>query len=177
MKRILFMFGLAMLAGAGPVLAEKLREISAPELRQIVAAGNTISLKRAIDSVVKATKGEPLEARAFQADGIFYRIVLKKPDGTLFSVIINAVTGEQVTKNSSIGKQVTAAAAAGSKAKADKSKAEAAKTKNAAGGNGNSGGSGSSGGNGNSGGSGNSGGNSGGGNSGGNGGGNGNGKN
>lgn len=172
----------AMLALCGPTFAATVREISASELRKIVSAGDAVSLKRAISAVSKTLGGEPIEARAFDAEGVFYRIVMKRSNGTLFSVIIDAETGRQVSKNSSIGKQISAAAASEPGLKTSKSKTAEAKKNDKgnsnAGGNGksNGGGNGNSGGNGNGngGGNGNSGGN---GNGNGNGGGNGNGKN
>jgi hypothetical protein len=152
-----------MLTLAVPALGATVREIGAAELRRIAGAGQTISLKRVIDSVAKSTSAEPIEARAFDAGDVFYRIVLKRPDGSLISVIINAVTGEQVRKDSAIGRQVSDAAAnGGSKGKSQAAGANA----NAGGGaSGNAGG--SAGGNGNGGSGGNGGGNGGGGNGGG----------
>lgn len=164
---------LTTLGLSGPAQAATMRELDPAELRQAARSGDIISLKRVIETVANATGGEALEARAFAADELYYRIVLKKPDGTIISVIINARTGEQVAKGSGIGRQVAAAAETGSKSKG---KSQTAGTNGKGNGNagGNAGGNGNSGGNGN----GNSGGNGGG--SGGNGGGgngNGNGKN
>lgn len=166
---------LTMLALSPQVAGATVREISAAELRKVVSSGQVISLKRAIDAVAKATGGEPVEARAFQGEDLLYRIVVKKPNGSLVSVIINARTGDQVAKTSSLGKAVVAAAGtpagkANPANPANKGKSQTAGSN----GNGNAGGNsgGNSGGNG----GGNSGGNSGGnggGNSGGNGGGNG----
>ena len=157
MKHTAVLVLVATLAFSVPVLGSTVREVDAAELRGIVAAGNAISLKRVIDQVAKTNDGEPIEARAFAADDVFYRIVLKRNDGSLVSVIINARTGEPVTTKSEMGRLVTTAARSGAGKATGTSKAAAA---------GNAGGNGNSGGNGN-----------GNGNGGGNGGGNGNGKN
>ncbi|RYE38068.1 MAG: hypothetical protein EOP21_12860, partial [Hyphomicrobiales bacterium] len=101
---------LTMLALSGPGQAATVRELDAAELRQATKAGDIISLKRAIEAVAKSTGGEPLEARAFEIDAVYYRIVLKRPNGKIVSVIVNALTGEQVSKGSSVGRQLSAAA-------------------------------------------------------------------
>jgi hypothetical protein len=129
------------------------REINASELRRIVSAGGAVSLKRAIDAVSAARGGEPIEARAFDLGGVFYRIVLKRPNGALVSVIIDAETGREVSKSSSIGEQITTAAGTGAKAAKGKSQAAGAKasgeSKGNSGNSGNGGGKGNAGGNGN----------------------------
>jgi len=140
---------MTILAVASPSLAATVRELDASELRQAARSGDVLSLKRVIESVAKSTGGEPIEARAFEVDDIFYRIVLKKANGSVISVIINARTGEQVGKNSAIGRDL-AKAAEGGKGKGNKSKSQTAGPNSKAGGNsgGNSGGGNSGGGNG-----------------------------
>jgi hypothetical protein len=100
----------AMLSVAWPGHAATVRELGSAELRSIVSSGKTISLKRVVAAVAHSTQSEPIEARAFDAGGVFYRIVLKRQDGMLISVIIDAATGEQVKADSAIGKTVTQAA-------------------------------------------------------------------
>jgi hypothetical protein len=134
---------LTMLALSNPGQAATVRELDAAELRQAARAGDIISLKRVIEAVTTSTGGEPLEARAFEIDELYYRIVMKRPNGTIVSVIINARTGEQVSKGSSVGRQVASAAETGSKSKG-KSQTAGANGK----GTGNTGGNGSSGGSG-----------------------------
>jgi hypothetical protein len=148
-----------MLAAASPSLAATVRELDASELRQAARSGDLLSLKRVIDSVAKSTGGEPIEARAFEVGDIFYRIVLKKANGSVISVIINARTGEQVGKNSAIGRDL-AKAAEGGKGKGNKGKSQTAGSNGKAGGNsgGNNGGGNGGGGGGNGGGGGSGGG-------------------
>jgi hypothetical protein len=153
----------AMLSVAWPGHAATVRELGSAELRSIVSSGKTISLKRVVASVAHSTQSEPIEARAFDAGGVFYRIVLKRQDGMLISVIIDAATGEQVKADSAIGKTVTQAATDTSTSKAAKGKSATAGENSQGKGNGNSGGQGNgnsgNNGNGNSGNNGNSGGN------------------
>jgi uncharacterized membrane protein YkoI len=86
------------------------RELSQAELRNAAASGNTISLKRAIDSIVAKIGGTAVDARAFESDGFFYRIVVKKPNGQIVSIIVNAHTGASLTSNSRTGRHIAAAA-------------------------------------------------------------------
>jgi hypothetical protein len=99
-----------LLVLSGPAASATVREIGATELRKIVSAGGTLSLKSVVASLNASTGAEPIEARAFALDGVFYRIVLKRPDGTLISIIIDAQTGQQVKSNSGVGKLVGEAA-------------------------------------------------------------------
>jgi hypothetical protein len=99
-----------LLVLSGPAASSTVREIGAPELRKIVRAGGTLSLKSVVASLNATTGAQPIEARAFELDGVFYRIVLKRPDGTLISIIIDAQTGRQVMSNSGVGKLVVEAA-------------------------------------------------------------------
>ena len=159
------------------------RELKQSELRKATLSGNTIRLARVIKGVAKTYGGTPVDARAFQAGEIYYRILVKKPDGKIVSVIVNAQTGAVVSNRSGVGNQISKAARSNStKANSNRGnrngRGSAANRNNGnAGGNGNGsgGGGGNAGGNSGSNSGGNSGGNGGGnagGNSGGNGGGN-----
>ncbi|WP_217360551.1 PepSY domain-containing protein [Ruegeria atlantica] len=148
------------------------RELKQSELRKVTTTGSTIRLKRVLKGVEKVFGGTPVDARAFQTDKVYYRILVKKPNGKIISVIVNAQTGVVVPNRSNIGRQISNAAksTSGNSAKSNTQSQTSSKgnqSNNSGGnGNGNSGGNGNgnSGGNGN----GNSGGN-GNGNSGGNG--------
>ncbi len=161
-----------LLPGEGQAAA---RELKQSELRKATTSGSAIRLNKVIKGVEKVFGGTPVDARAFQADKVYYRILVKKPDGKIISVIVNAQTGVVVPNRSSVGREISEAArsASGNSASA-KSRGRSANKGNSGnrGGNGNGNSGGNSGGNGGGNGGGNSGGN-GGGNSGGNGGGNG----
>lgn len=166
-------------AGEGLAAAQELKQA---ELRKATTSGNAIRLRKVIKGVEKVYGGVPVDARAFQADRVYYRILVKKPNGKIISVIVNAQTGTVVPNHSQIGKQISEAArtAPGKSVSADapgKSGTKGNSGGNNGNGNGNGGNNSGGNGGGNSGGNGggNSGGN-GGGNSGGNGGGNGGGK-
>lgn len=149
-----------------PAIAE-VRELARAEIRENVRLGNSLSLSRLKAVIASKTDGEMVDVRAFETDAVYYRVLLKKPDGRLTVAVVDARSGAFMSAGSAAVKEVMAAAK--SKGKSGRS-TRSANGSNAGGngnGNGNSGINGNSGGNG----GGNSGGN-GGGNSGGNGGGN-----
>ncbi|WP_200876063.1 PepSY domain-containing protein [Ruegeria halocynthiae] len=167
MKRLLIIACLFAFLQAGEGHAAA-RELKQSELRKATTSGSAIRLKRVIKGVERVFGGTPVDARAFQADKVYYRILVKKPDGRIISVIVNAQTGVVVPNRSTVGRQISDAArsTAGNSANANSQAKSNNSQANSGNGNGNSGGNGNgnSGGNGN----GNSGGN-GNGNSGGNG--------
>ncbi len=169
MKKLLAIVCLAtLLLGAESQAAT--RELKQSELRKVTASGTAIRLKKVIKGVERVFGGTPVDARAFQSDKVYYRILVKKPNGEIISVIVDAQSGVVVSNRSSVGRQISEAARSnkGNSASA-KSQGNFGNKGNSGnrGGNSNSGGSGNSGGNGNSGGgggnSGGGGGNSGGG--------------
>ncbi len=169
MKKLLAIICLAtLLLGAESQAAT--RELKQSELRKVTASGTAIRLKKVIKGVERVFGGTPVDARAFQSDKVYYRILVKKPNGEIKSVIVDAQSGVVVSNRSSVGRQISEAARSnkGNSASA-KSQGNFGNKGNSGnrGGNSNSGGSGNSGGNGNSGGgggnSGGGGGNSGGG--------------
>lgn len=112
-----FLLVIFFVAWQGPAFAEPIREVGQAELRKIVTAGGILSLKTAVKAVADSTGAEPIEARAFLADGVVYRMVLKREDGSLFSVIIDATSGRQVPSKSAVGKLVSDAATVRAKGK------------------------------------------------------------
>ena len=151
------------------------RELKQGELRKATLSGDTIRLARVIKGVEKIYGGTPVDARAFQADEIYYRILVKKPDGKIVSVIVNAQTGTVISNRSSVGREISKAARSDpTKANSNRNNSNnrgGSANRGKSGNNGNAGSNGNAGGNGGGNGGGNSGGNSG-GNGGGNGGGN-----
>jgi hypothetical protein len=185
-RRALCLAGFA--AAAATAAPAEVRELSGAELRDSVASGQSRPLGPIVEMVGRQVEGEFVDARAYDADGIYYRILIRTPDGKLASVIVDARTGGFVSARSSVAQDIVATArsrsggalfrpagSASSAASSGNSRAEAAtqggsrgNSGNAGGNRGNSGGGNSGGGNSGGGnGGGNSGGNSGGGNSGG----------
>lgn len=157
MFKSVLVLGIVATGFINPSFASSAHEMEQSELRQIARSGRTISMKATLSSVSNSLHAKVVEARAFNAGGIYYRLVLKRSNGKLVSVIIDAQTGRQVPSKSSVGRQVIAAASSKNSAKSSSRKSSSGRSNGQSGSNGNSN-------------------NNGGGNSGGNGGGNGGGK-
>lgn len=158
---------LAALA-APPVLAEPVSELSHLDLRRLLAAQAAEDPRQAMALAQRTTGGEVLDIRAFQGKAVYYRVLVKNPNGQVVSIVVDAQSGALLEASSSIASNVNAAAssvasesvataaapaAAGGKSNADGS---AGSNGNAGGNSGNSGnaGGGGAGGNGNAGGNG-----------------------
>jgi len=172
--KVFFLVAALLTALSGGQAAADARELNQSELRMATFSGTAIRLNRVIKGVEKAFGGTPVDARAFKADKIYYRILVKKPGGKIVSVIVNAQTGTVVSNGSSVGREISEAARNSTKSKSNNGQSASATRGNSAG-RSNAGGSSNGGGNGGGNGNGNGGGN-GGGNGNGNGGGNGGGK-
>ena len=117
MFKSVFLLGVVAIGFSSPSLASSAREMGQSELRQIAKSGGTISMKDTLSSVSDSLHATVVEARAFNADGVYYRLVLKRSNGKLISVIINAQNGRQVSPKSFKGRQVVAAASAKARTK------------------------------------------------------------
>lgn len=134
-------------------------ELSRSELRKISAGAKLIDLASVWGTLSDETGGELLNVRAFESDGVFYRVLMKMPDGRLTVAIIDALSGEMIPANSGVTQEIMQAAKTKKGRPAVSKAAVAGNGNNGSNGNsGNSGNNGNSGGNGNSGNNGNSGG-------------------
>jgi hypothetical protein len=178
-RRTLCLAGLA--AAAATAAPAEVRELSGAELRDSVAAGESRPLGPIVEMVGRQVEGEFVDARAYVADGIYYRILIRTPDGKLASVIVDARTGGFVSARSDVAQDIVATArsrsggslfrpagSASSAATSGNGRSEAASQGGGRGNGGNAGGNRGGNGGGNSGGGNSGGGNSGGGNGGGN---------
>jgi hypothetical protein len=103
--------GLAALAALVAAAASAdVRELSGAELRESVATGQSRPLGPIVEMVGRQVEGEFIDARAYESDGIYYRILLRTPDGKLASVIVDARTGGFVSARSGIAQEIVAAA-------------------------------------------------------------------
>jgi len=98
----------AILLGGSASLAE-VRELSGAELRASVAAGQSRSLSSIIEMVGRRVEGELVDARAYDVGGVYYRLLLKTPDGKLVSAIIEARTGAFMSGQSSVARDLAQA--------------------------------------------------------------------
>jgi hypothetical protein len=107
-RRVLCLAGLA--AAAATAAPAEVRELSGAELRDSVAAGQSRPLGPIVEMVGRQVEGEFVDARAYDADGIYYRILIRTPDGKLASVIVDARTGGFVSARSDVAQDIVATA-------------------------------------------------------------------
>jgi len=93
-----------------PAFAASARELSQAELRENVESGDSLSLARVLNVVQKSVDGKFVDARAFEIDGIFYRVLVMLPSGKLASVVVDAKTGKLLPGNSARAKDIRQAA-------------------------------------------------------------------
>lgn len=147
--RVLFT-ALAVTATLTTGASAQVRELGQSELRASVAAGRSLGLRQLLQSVQSRVEGELVDVRAFESGDIFYKILVKLPDGRLASVVVDARTGQFVNPNSSAAKNIQAASSGNGKANGkakDKSNKGGKSSNSNRGGGGNSGGGNSGGGN------------------------------
>ena len=130
-------------------------ELNRKELRALSAEMNLPEFSEILAKLESRFDGAMLDVRAFESDGIYYRVLWKLPNGKLAAIVLNAESGEVMPKDSAVTKSVMAVANS-NKSKGKSASAKGAGNSNAGGnGNGNAGnGNGNNGGNGNSGGNG-----------------------
>ncbi len=162
MKHAVLVIGLGVTSVFAVSADAQVRELERSELRENVRSGKSMSMSRLMGVIAARTDAQVVDVRGFEADGIFYRVLLKRPDGKLSVAIVDARTGRFMSGRSNVAKDVMAAAKSNNGKGKGKGNNRSSSRSNAGGnGNGNSGGNG--GGNGNGNGNGNGGGNSGGG--------------
>jgi hypothetical protein len=88
------------------------RELGQDELRRLSASGVTADMAKVLAMVRREVRGEPMDLRAFDLDGIFYQVIVMRPDGRMVSVVVDARTGRFVPANSRAARAVRAEAAA-----------------------------------------------------------------
>ena len=110
MLRTLIISGFLATFAGHQAFALAARELTPEELRENVDKGKTKSLATALAIVSRNVEGEAVDVRAFDADGICYRMLIMLPSGKLVSVIFDAVSGTFLAGDSPRGKQVSEAA-------------------------------------------------------------------
>lgn len=95
---------------ASPLLGESVRELSRLELRQLLDSGAAEDPRRAMKTAQGQAGGEVLDIRAFQGNAVYYRILVKKLDGQVVSIVVDAMSGVLLAASSSSASSVNAAA-------------------------------------------------------------------
>ena len=78
---------------AGSAFADT-RELTRNEIRENVRLGKSLSFSRVLTIVDRSVDGEVVDVRAFESGTIYYRILIKKSDGKLGAVILDAQSGK-----------------------------------------------------------------------------------
>ena len=110
MKRFFLGTSVALLGIVATSAYADVRELARTELRENVRSGQSMSLRQLKAVVAKRVQGELVDVRAFEAEGVVYRILVKKPDGTLAAAVVDARTGRFLSSRSEVVKDVMAAA-------------------------------------------------------------------
>jgi hypothetical protein len=92
-KRILIV-GLLTFGLYQPVHAAAVTELGQSALRKNVKSGQYVSLGDIFAMIEASIEGELIDIRAFDADGLVYRVLIMLPDGKIVSMVVDAVTGE-----------------------------------------------------------------------------------
>lgn len=93
---------------AGPATAA-VRELDASEIRSVVNAGGGQSLAVVLKSVSRSYNGNPVDVRAFDADGLVYAIMLVDDAGKVSMIVIDAVSNQVLNPRSSRAQEVLTA--------------------------------------------------------------------
>lgn len=91
---------------AAPQAHGEARELSQSEVRSLVAEGQAKGLAVILGTVGKRINGQTLDARAFDVDGLIYRISIMLADGRIANVYVDGVTGEFVLPRTSRARDV-----------------------------------------------------------------------
>ncbi len=86
------------------------QELSQQQLRQSVATGRSLGLQRVLDGVARAEPGKTVDVRAFDAGGVYFHVLVMKPNGQLVSVVVDAASGHIASSGSALAKEVRNAA-------------------------------------------------------------------
>lgn len=104
---------LATLTMAQSLQAEPIREIGQTELRLNVTSGKSVGMGQVLRTVHEQFDGDAVDVRAFEAGRVYYRILVRRKDGHIHSVIIEAQSGALVSPESPLAQELALAATGG----------------------------------------------------------------
>lgn len=93
--------------------AVTVQEMSRDELQVAIGEGRAVTPGNAVAAVSERIEGDAVDIRVFAFEGVYYRVLVKQPDGKMVSVILDAERGQLVANDSGIARSVDAAASAG----------------------------------------------------------------
>ena len=104
LKHLTAAFGLVLAltsaAHADPV------ELNQEQLRHAARTGDIIGLRDVMTIVETAFTGRPIDVRAFSADGVYYRVLIKKQTGNIVCLLLDAHNGDVVPLRTGIGHEI-----------------------------------------------------------------------
>lgn len=104
MRNLLFP---CVLFGAPVPASAELHALSQAELRAAVSEERALAAKSIIGKLPGLEKQDVLDLRVFEvADALVYRIVHRGEGDHVSSTMINAMTGEEITPNSLLGRAI-----------------------------------------------------------------------
>lgn len=104
---------LTTLAMAQSLQAEPIREIGQTELRLNVTSGKSVGMGQVLSTVHDRFDGDAVDVRAFEAGRVYYRILVRRTDGRIHSVVIEAQSGALVSPESPLAQELALAATGG----------------------------------------------------------------
>jgi len=112
MKRM-SLLTLTTLAMVQSLQADVIREINQTELRLNVTSGRSVAMGEVLGTVRDRFDGDAVDVRAFEADRLYYRILVRTADGRLHSVIVEAQSGALLSPDSPLAQRLSLAANGG----------------------------------------------------------------
>jgi len=70
------------------------REVDQSELRGLIKSGEAQSLAIVLKAIGSSIDGDPVDVRAFDADGLVYALMFMMSDGKLAMIVVDAVSGQ-----------------------------------------------------------------------------------
>ncbi|MGI9389994.1 MAG: hypothetical protein ACR2O1_08060 [Boseongicola sp.] len=85
-------------------------ELNPDQLRSAVSSRSVINPRRVYTAVETQMNSKPVDIRAFKADSVYYRVLVKNSNGKVSSIVIDAVSGALISGRSSIARKINATA-------------------------------------------------------------------
>ena len=102
--------GLVFGIGATAVSAQT-SELSQSQMRQLVADRQIIGAEQLVDGMIRQFDGSVIDIRGFHSHGgMIYRVLMQRADGAVVEVMIDGMTGQQVSHLSDPGQAIATAA-------------------------------------------------------------------
>lgn len=88
------------------------RELDRSELRANVQAGKSMSLANLLNVIHRKAEGEVVDVRGFEDGDVYYRVLIKTPEGRIAAAIVRADNGRFVSGKTNVAREIMSAAKA-----------------------------------------------------------------